>query len=203
MKRSILFFFIFLSATLSACGVIDGGYTMHLDAYTEHLTYGKNYVVLPGVMDAKASDPKFIAAAAGLDQALAGKGYVKAPDIDHADLALYLGYRVVEESHVPFDTFHKGSVWSHPGQMLSMDYSRDVVIEAVDLARLKAGDPKNVVWKIHVVSKAPTGDMAKAMPYIAAAVAKYMDTSGEVYVEVDDSFNVKPFKPTDHHHNKP
>jgi hypothetical protein len=69
----------------------------------------------------------------------------------------------------------------------------------VDLARYKAGDSKNVVWKIHVVSRGPLQGMEKAMPYIGAAIAQYMGTSGEVFVEVDDSMNVKPFKPVKHH----
>ena len=202
MKRSLLFLLFLLSTTLPGCGISGEGYTMHLDAYTEHLAHGKSYVVLPGVMDAKAGDPKFMAAAEGLTQALAGKGYVKAPDMDHADLALYLGYHVVEEARAPFDTFHKGSAWANPGRMFSPEYSRDVVLEAVDLARLRANDPKNMVWKIHALSKGPSSDMVKTMPYIAAALVKYLDTSGEAYVEVDDSLNVKPFKP-EHRHQKP
>lgn len=190
---------VLAALTLGGCGA-GAKYTMHLDAYAEHVPYGKRFVVLQGVMDAKPGDEQFKASAEALARAVEAKGFIRAPSVDQADLALYLAYHVTEHSRAPFDTFQQRQGFPlRPPRLIMPDYTRDIQVEAVDMARFKAGDPKNVVWKIHVVSKGPISDMGKTMPYVAAAVAQYMDTSGEVFVEVDDAMNVKPFKPEKHH----
>ncbi|WP_243360603.1 hypothetical protein [Fundidesulfovibrio terrae] len=191
-----------LAAGLAGCGGTGGGakYTLHLDAYAERVTYGKRFVVLQGVMEVKPGDTQFKAACEELAKAVEAKGYQRAASIEEADLGLYLAYHVTESSRAPFDNFHPRTPGLAPQQLFFSEYTRDVVVEAVDMARYKANDPQNVVWKIHVASKGPTSDMAKAMPYIAAAVARYMGTSGEVFVEVDSNFDIHPFKPAKQHY---
>jgi len=189
-----------LACLLAGCGGTGGAkYTMHMDAYAEHIPYGKRFVVLQGIMDVKPGDPQFKAAAEELAKAVEARGYVRAASLEQADLGLYLAYRVTESSRAPFDNFHPRTPGFSPERFMFIDYTREVLVEAVDLARYKAGDAQNVVWKIRVASKGPTSDMGKAMPYIGAAVAQYMGVSGEVFVEVDSSFNVHPFKPEKHH----
>lgn len=190
-----------LAGLLAGCGSTGGvKYTMHLDAYAEHVPYDVRFVVLQGIMEVKPKDAEqFKAAAEELAKALEAKGYVRASGIEQADLGVYLAYRVVEESRAPFDNFRSRTPGIAPQQLFISEYVREVLVEAVDMARYKAGGSKSTVWTIRVASKGPTSDIGKAMPYIAAAVAQYMGTSAEVYLEVDDSFNVKPFKPAKPH----
>jgi len=190
-----------LSAALAGCGSVGGAkYTMHMDAYAEHVPFEKRFVVLQGVMEVKPKDAQqFKNAAEVLAKALEAKGYIRASGLDQADLGVYLAYRVVEDSRAPFDNFHTRTPGIAPQQLFFSEYTREVLVEAVDMARYKAGGSKSTVWTIRVASKGPTSDMEKAMPYIAAAVAQYMGTSTEAYLEVDADFNIKPFKPAKPH----
>ncbi|MBI4806087.1 MAG: hypothetical protein HY795_12705 [Desulfovibrio sp.] len=190
-----------LSAVLTGCGTAGGAkYTMHLDAYAEHVPYEKRFVVLQGIMEVKPKETEqFNSAAEVLAKALEAKGYVRAAGLDQADLGIYLAYRVVEDSRAPFDNFRPRTPGIAPQQLFLSEYTREVLVEAVDMARYKAGGSKSTVWTIRVASKGPTSDMGKAMPYIAAAVAQYMGTSSELYLEVDSDFNIKPFKPAKPH----
>ncbi|MFZ5428334.1 MAG: hypothetical protein ACOZEN_15320 [Thermodesulfobacteriota bacterium] len=185
---------------LSGCAGsgLGASYAIHLDAYAESVSYGKRFVVLPGIMEMKAGDTDFPKAADTLAKALEAKGYVRAAKLDEADLGIYLAYKVSENDNSPFGNFDQGPAGRHPRQFLFIDYTRDILVEAVDMARYKAGDPKNVVWKIRLVSKGPTSDIHKAMPYVAAAVAHYAGLSTEAYVVVDDSMKVHPYKPEKH-----
>lgn len=185
---------------LSGCGGsgLGASYAMHLDAYAESVSYGKRFVVLPGIMELKPGDADFPKAADALAKALEAKGYVRAARLDEADLGIYLAYKVTEHDNSPFGNFDQGPAGRHPRQFLFIDYTRDILVEAVDMARYKSGDPRNVVWKIRLVSKGPTSDIQKAMPYVAAAVAQYAGHSTEAYVVVDDSMKVHPYKPEKH-----
>jgi len=187
-------------AALSGCGGsgLGANYAIHLDAYAENIPYGKRFVVLPGIMDLKPNDTDFPKAADALAKALEAKGYVRAARLEEADLGVYLAYKVTEHDNSPFERFDQGPAGRHPRQLLFIDYTRDILVEAVDMARYKSGDPKSVVWKIRLVSKGPTSDIQKAMPYVAAAVAQYAGHSTEAYVVVDDSMKVHPYKPEKH-----
>jgi hypothetical protein len=189
------------AAALAGCGSAGGSkYTMHLDAYAEHVPFEKRFVVLQGIMEVKPKDAQqFKDAAEVLAKALETKGYVRASSLDQADLGIYLAYRVVEESRAPFDNFNQGSAVPDPRRLFYLEYTREVLVEAVDMARYKAGGSKSTVWNIRVASKGPTSDIGKAMPYISAAVAQYMGTSTEAYLEVDADYNIKPFKPAKPH----
>lgn len=199
-NRAVVLLVLLAVAVLSGCGALTAlsgpTYTMHVDAYAEHLPYGKRFFILPGVMDAKAEDPEFKSVAATLAKSLAAKGYVQASSLDQADLGLYLVYRVREDGHARFDTFSQRAVGPTPRALFALTYTREVSLEAVDMARFAVNDPRHVVWKVNVISKGPTSDLEKAMPSLAAAITEYAGTSGEAYVEVDGSGAIRPFKPS-------
>jgi hypothetical protein len=187
-------------AAFSGCGPLASGggatYTMHVDAYAEHLPYGKRFFILPGIMETKADDAEFKAVAARLAGALVAKGYAQSSSLAEADLGLYLVYRVREEGRSQFDTFSQRAMGPTPRPFFAFTYVREVSLEAVDMARYARNDPRHVVWKINIVSKGPTSDLEKAMPALSAAIAEYAGTSGESYVEVDGAGNIRPFKPS-------
>lgn len=191
---------VLAALALAGCGGTGPGtnYAIHLDAYAEKLDYSKRFVVLQGIMDTPAGDKDFAKAADALAQAMEARGYKRVARLEEADLGVYLAYKVSEERRAPFENFDQGPAGYHPRSLFFLDYTRDVTVEAVDMARYKAGDPRNVVWKMRLVTKGPTGDIQKAMPFVAAAVAQYMGQSTEAYVLVDDSFKVHPYKPKPH-----
>lgn len=188
---------VLAALALAGCGGTGPGtnYAIHLDAYAEKVDFGKRFVVLQGVMENPPKDADFAKAADSLATALEARGYKRVGKVDEADLGVYLAYRVTEEHRSPFENFDEGPAGRSPRSLLFIDFTRDVLVEAVDLARYKANNPKNMVWKIRLVSKGPTGDIQKIMPYVAAAVAQYMGQSTEAYVVVDDALKVHPYNP--------
>lgn len=199
-NRAVVLLVLLAVAVLSGCGPLAsvGGptYTMHVDAYAESVPYGKRFFILPGIMETKADAAEFKAVAARLSGALVAKGYTQASSLDQADLGLYLVYRVREDGRSQFDTFSQRAVGPTHRPLFAFTYVREVSLEAVDMARFARNDPRNVVWKINIVSKGPTSDLEKAMPALSAAIAEYAGTSGESYVEVDGAGNIRPFKPS-------
>lgn len=185
-----------LLLALCACGVLGPGtkYVMHLSSFSEKTEHGKSFVIVPGVMDARAEDPGFKAVANELAKAVEAKGYTRAASYAEADVVLYLAWRVVEKSIAPVGMPQDAPVIPNPRRMLSMEYFREVEVEAVDMPRFWANHPRHVVWKMSVTTKGPSSGMEKAMPFIAAAIAQYMGTSAEAFLEVDSSLNVHALK---------
>jgi len=146
-------------------------------------------------MDITAEDKTFAACADLLVKALAAKGYTPAPSLEEADLVVYLAWNVTESQRIPAESMPHGFA-GHSARLLSfLDYTRELAVEAVDMARFKANAPRNVVWRMHVISTGPTSSMEKSMPYFAAAIAEYAGRSGDVSVEVADDFSIRPVKP--------
>lgn len=199
-RAVVLLVLLAMAAGLCGCGplasVAGPTYTMHVDAYAESVPYGRRFYILPGIMETKADDAEFKAVAARLSGALVAKGYTHASSLDQADLGLYLVYRVREDGRSQFDTFSQRAMGPTPRPFFVPTYVREVSLEAVDMARYARNDPRHVVWKINIISKGPTSDLAKAIPALSAAIAEYAGTSGESYVEVDGAGNIRPFKPS-------
>jgi hypothetical protein len=181
---------------LCACGTFGPGAknVMYLSSYSEKTEHGKNFVIVPGVMDARAEDPGFKAVANELAKAVEAKGYTRAASYAEADVVLYLAWRVVEKSIAPAGMPQEATLIPNPRRMLSMEYFREVEVEAVDMPRFWANHPRHIVWKMSVTSKGSSSGMEKAMPFIAAAIAQYMGTSAETFLEVDASFHVHALK---------
>lgn len=186
-----------LLLALSACGSFGPGtkYVMHVNSFSEKAQHGKNFVIVPGVMDARAEDPRFKAVANELAKAVEARGYTRAASYDEADVVLYLAWRVIERSSGPAVMPQEAPLIPNPRRMLSLEYIREVEVEAVDMPRFWSNHPRHIVWKMVVTSKGPSSGMEKAMPFIAAAVAQYMGTSAEAFLEVDSSLQVTTLKP--------
>jgi len=192
-----------LAALLSGCGGPSALYTMRLDSYAEPVPYGKRFVVRPGFMDIKAEDKAFVSCADMLSKALAARGYQQAPTLEEADLVVYLAWNVTEVQRIPAESMPQGFA-GHSARLLSfLDYTRELSVEAVDMVRFKANNPRNVVWRMHVISTGPTSNMEKSMPYFAAAIAEYAGRSGDVSVEVAEDFTIRPVKPAPKHSRGP
>ncbi|GFK94901.1 hypothetical protein NNJEOMEG_02749 [Fundidesulfovibrio magnetotacticus] len=190
-----LFAALLLAVLSVGCFGASGLYTMRLDAYAEHLPYGKRFVVRPGFMDIAPDDKTFLACADMLAKALEPKGYTRAASLEEADLVVYLAWNVSENRHIPAESMPQGFAGHNARLLAFLDYTRELAVEAVDMARFKANLPKNVVWRMYVISTGPTSGMEKSMPYFAAAIAEYAGKSGDVSVEVDSDFTIRPVKP--------
>lgn len=220
---------LLLMAFLALCGVLcacadSSKYVMHVDASAQPVSYGKRYVILPGLMDVKVDDPGFQAVAAHLDGMLAAKGYTKVAAIDQADLGLYLAYGVKERRgegyHTDTGFFLEGNQGDmpqapqageevaqlhiptprRPAMINARVFIRSLELEAVDLARYRANDPANMVWHISVSSPGSTVSLEKAMPYFLAILSEYIEKKAYVDVRVDSDFNIVAIKPKNHKH---
>ncbi len=269
-RAALLLLLAVMGCLLTACG--GPQYTMRVESFVQPVSFGKRYVILPGLMDVKASDQGFQAVAAQLDGMLASKGYVKAESIEQADLGLYVVYGVREHRGEGFKTTaslslagtlagvsqggasvsvdssgsgtfapftHSGMFVSGtsqtanplaggplaslqspllgaaPGQAVAqgparrgplMDervFVRALEIEAVDLARYKANDPANIVWKISLVSRGSTVSLEKAMPYFLAVLSEYIGKRAFANVQVTSDYTVSVVKPEHPNHHRP
>ena len=184
-------------ALASACGGAgNAGYTLRLDASAQHIPYGKRFFILPGVTADRAGDASFQAVADVLAQALAAKGYERMPALEQADVGIYLSVGVTAGSrHAVFSDLSQGAGPRAQRAFVFTEYTRELTAEAVDMARFRANDPHNVVWRMHAVSVGPTRNMDKAMPYFAAAVAQYAGSNGFFTVQVAPDMTVTPVNP--------
>jgi len=264
---------VLLLALIALCGQLcacadSSKYVMHVDASAQPVSYGKRYVILPGIMNVTSGDPGFQAVAAQLDGMLAAKGYTKAANIEQADLGLYLVYGVKERRGEGFrvgagvsleggqagvsqagtalsvETAKQGGFtpFTHSGVFISpispagppgspsaglqalpqaggdiaqmrfpgpiqrapvfeeRMFVRSLEIEAVDLARYKANDPANIVWRISITSPGASVSLEKAMPYFLAVLSEYIEKKAFVDIQVDNDFNIVTIKPNTHRH---
>lgn len=178
----------------SGCG--SSSYRLHVEAYSYAAPEAKRFVILPGVMDVKPDNTDYQAVTSQLARLMSGKGYVQAPDLSDADLALYVAYnREKTVQHGPNRIWHGIEITPPENWVLT--------IEAVDLAKYKANDPKYMQWRIKTVCFEADPSITKAMPYIMAAMSDYVGQGGDVNLEVDNNLNVKVTKPKEHHHQAP
>ncbi|WP_243310772.1 DUF4136 domain-containing protein [Fundidesulfovibrio agrisoli] len=201
---------VLCAALLSGCGSTK--YTMRLEADAEKVDFGKSYVILPGIMETRAEDPQFKAVAAALDKMLQAKGYTRATGVDAADLGIYVEFGVKETIGPPMSggAFAAPSMpgFGHPFGLFGAGgmervFSRWLTVEAVDFARYKANDPKNVVWSVSVTSRGSTASLEKAMPFFAAAMDAYIGRKAHVTLEVDSQANVTEVSfPQKHHRSR-
>jgi len=195
-------------ALLSGCGTTR--YKMHLEAHAESVDYGRSYVILPGIMETKADDPQFKAVAEALDRLLLAKGYTRAQGVDEAALGIYVEFGVKETMGQPLGAGGFNAppqpgfgrpfgLFGGPGGMERV-FSRWLSLEAVDFARYKLNDPRNVVWSVRITSRGDTSSLTKAMPFFAAALDAYIGRKAEVELDVDANANVTEINPPKHHH---
>lgn len=69
-------------------------------------------------------------------------------------------------------------------------YDLSFLIEAMDLAKYKKNEPDNIVWQVRVATSGLPDDVARAMPYVVAAISDYIGKSAFVTLEVDEKMNV-------------
>lgn len=69
-------------------------------------------------------------------------------------------------------------------------YDLSFLIEAMDLAKYKKNDPDHIVWQLRVATSNLPDDVAKAMPYVVAAISDYIGKSAFLTLEVDEKMNV-------------
>ncbi|WP_243438361.1 hypothetical protein [Fundidesulfovibrio soli] len=200
---------VLCAALLAGCG--SSKYTMRLEANAERVEYGRSYVILPGIMETRAEDPKFRLVAAALDSLLLARGYTKASGVDTADLGIYVEFGVKEiilSPPIPMGGFQGApqlGFFLSPnrfgaGESMERVFSRWISLEAVDYARYKANDPKHVVWSVRVFSKGGSSSLEKAMPFFAAAMDAYIGRKADVMLEVDDKANVTEIHSSPKHH---
>ena len=185
---------LLLALLAKACGgPVNAGYTMRLDASAEKVSYGKRFFILPGVTKDRAEDARFRSAADVLAQALAGKGYERVSSLEQADLGIYLGAAVsAGNRHAVFSSPYGAGGPQAQRTFVFTEYTRELTVEAVDMARYRANDPRSIVWRMQLVSVGATESLEKAMPYFAAAVAHYAGSSGFFTVQVGPDMTVSP-----------
>ena len=202
---------VLCAALLSGCGSTK--YTMRLEANAEKVDFGRSYVILPGIMETRAEDPQFKAVAVALDRLLQSRGYTKAPGVEAADLGIYVEFGVRESVGPPMGGGGMPAVpmpgFGRPGGLfggfggMERIFSRWLTVEAVDFARYKANDPKNVGWSVSVTSRGNTASLEKAMPFFAAAMDAYIGRKAHVTLEVDSQANVTEVSfPQKHHRSR-
>lgn len=197
----------------TACGP-GARYTMRVEAYSYIPPEGKSFVILPGVMNTRAGSPEFTAVAEPIAKLLVDKGYVRVQEVDHADIGVYLVFDLDKRKDPDGGLFSQDEAGASlpgadsqvamgfvPGQGFAFARPTDktLSIEAVDMARYKANDPKYVLWRVKVVCLRVVDPLPKMMPSIVAALADSIGTSAYTHLEVNDRLEVKSVKPPKHH----
>uniref|UniRef100_A0A7C4AIA9 DUF4136 domain-containing protein n=1 Tax=Fundidesulfovibrio putealis TaxID=270496 RepID=A0A7C4AIA9_9BACT len=206
---SALALVLILAVALAGCGAAGNRYEMRVEAKASTMAHGRSYVILPGITEARATDPLFQEVAKAMDAVLAAKGYEKAPDVDHADLGLYVAYSVEEmkeSTGTPSDygPFPPGGTQPAPGFgpgaygfgpmpiPFVSDYMRTLSVEAVDFVRYRANDPRHVVWRIQIKSRGPSNSLEKALPFFSTVLSKYMGENADLLIQVDANGDAQP-----------
>jgi hypothetical protein len=180
---------------LLAAGCGSNSYRVHVEAYSYASPEAKRFVILPGVMDVKPDNTDYQAVTSQLARLMTSKGYVQAPDLGEADLALYVAYDKQKTVQGPHRVWHGIEITPPENWVLT--------VEAVDLVKYKANDSKYMQWRMKTVCYEADPSIVKAMPYIMAAMSDYVGRGGDVNLEVDENLNVKVAKAKGHHHLEP
>jgi hypothetical protein len=119
MKAKILFIGIIMLFVQACAGIPR--YTVDVDSINSPGAETKNkYVLMPGEKGVNADNLQFKEYAVYVERALAAKGFVKAADINNANISVYLSYGIGEpQDHQYVYSF---PVWGQTGYVTSYSY---------------------------------------------------------------------------------
>jgi len=168
-------------ALLSGCAT---GYSVNVSSIkAPEALPGKSYVLRSGMKDTSEQDLLFREFSAYVNRALEKRGYTRASDLEHADLAMLLSYDIIpggSEYEARYSTYFLPSNRPYTGRYVVQTTSRTVpqfyaamMLKAVSAGAYRSG-AESQLWVTRATALTEGDDLRAIFPLLVAGAMPYL-----------------------------